>query len=111
MWDVIMQSDMVEGVDYEIISQEMWVFLSRYTINNINRRYKIQKAIIRDSVVENGIKTVNVNLFKIKMVAIFPSSIQKMKGNRTGSTLIKGDQYVSRTTKLKDFVELLQKTL
>ena len=58
----------------------------------------------------NEIKTVNVQLFKIKMTILFPSGIGKFKNGKNG-TLIKGDQYVSRTCKLVDYQEVFQRTL
>ena len=41
------------------------------------------------------------------MAIVFPSTVSKFKQNKTGN-VIKGEQYVSRSTKLKDYITLFQ---
>lgn len=44
------------------------------------------------------------------MAIVFPSTVSKFKQNKSGS-VIKGEQYVSRTAKVKDYISLFQATL
>jgi ubiquitin carboxyl-terminal hydrolase 4/11 len=60
--------------------------------------------------VQNGFKRVNLTLVKLKMAIVFPNTVSKFKQGKSG-TVIKGDQYVSRTMKLKDYIALFQATL
>ena len=72
MWNKVLKPGLQEGIDYEIINEKMWKFLSS--------KKKIANEITRDSIVVNGIKTVNVYLQQIKIAPIFPNSVNKFKG-------------------------------
>jgi ubiquitin carboxyl-terminal hydrolase 4/11/15 len=54
MWNKILKLNLKEGVDFEIIDEQMWKLISK--------KKKIAHEITRDSTVVNGIKTVNVFL-------------------------------------------------
>ncbi|CAK69659.1 unnamed protein product (macronuclear) [Paramecium tetraurelia] len=101
MWNKIMLPNLQEGVDYEILDKASWEFIAK--------KYHTT-AIERDATIVNGKKQVNVNLVPLNFGAVFPSSLRKYNGGKTAS-LIKGDQYVSRTCKLQSFIELLASTL
>ncbi|CAD8072992.1 unnamed protein product [Paramecium sonneborni] len=101
MWNKIMQPNLQEGVDYEILDKATWEIIAR--------KYHVM-AIERDATIINGKKQVNVNLVPLNFGVVFPSSLRKFNGAKSVS-LIKGDQYVTRTYKLSSFIELLANTL
>ncbi|CAD8175796.1 unnamed protein product [Paramecium octaurelia] len=101
MWNKIILPNLQEGVDYEILDKATWEIIAK----------KFHTTTIeRDAVIINGKKQVNVNLVPLNLGAVFPSSLRKFNGGKSVS-LIKGDQYVSRTCKLSSFIELLANTL
>jgi hypothetical protein len=104
MWNVVLKDGMCEDEHYHIISDEVWTLLKK----NIARP---ELTIMRDSYmsIENR-KVVNVDLMKVKFAPLFPSMAQKFRKSNL-ATLIEGYQYVSRKTKFKSFVDLLQRTL
>ncbi|CAD8164051.1 unnamed protein product [Paramecium octaurelia] len=102
-WNTFMKENLQENIDYIIVDKEIWQFFTTYYHGT---------PIVRMSNGTGTEKTVAVNLLKFKSTLLYPTVIKQIALDRVlKQTFGKSYLQVDRSMKLKDYYNLLQKTV
>ncbi|CAD8073602.1 unnamed protein product [Paramecium primaurelia] len=102
-WNTFMKENLQENIDYIIVDKEIWQFFTTYYHHT---------PIIRWSNGQGTEKTVAVNLLKFKSTLLYPTVIKQIAMDTFQKQSFDHEYLqVDRSMKLKDYYNLLQKTI
>ncbi|CAD8065888.1 unnamed protein product [Paramecium primaurelia] len=102
-WNTFMKENLQENIDYIIVDKEIWEFFKTYYHGT---------PIVRMSNGQGPEKIVAVNLLKFKSILLYPTVIKQIALDKFyKKSFDKLYLQVDRSMKLKDYYNLLQKTV